>query len=706
MPHPFAPIRWLLPALLLGLASCDQQTPSAAPASSAAAADKAVQVPEIAGAVNGPGDWSKQGHQVLILNPVDNAPGAKVELAMAWTPSAFLLQAHADDATPFETNDELWNGDSVGLVLASSLGSDDHIEIVCSPGRTVEHPQPRWHVYDKRIAGPAMVAPEVHATHDAQGYTLTVSVPWANLSHVPKAGDVIGVQVYVNDAQGENPLAHRTWYPGLATGDPLQMERVQLADQADPPEIATARVHPKGFNDFAVEVLAIPEAAGKNIEILSGGKQVASGTLAPGGFDGDSAADIPLPPDLAAQKDAPLAVTVDGQPVPTAFKVPDLAALRLGLVRDQPMTASPSTVFDGTAFPKIDFLNRDLVEAAIGSYTLHPRFFDGGWNEVTAPAAPGRYGALVDFRSGDGLTCTRQVTLFKTAHPYNPAKDPYGATVQFPAAFGFPTGMLANEQWNVNDWTGEEMEYLAGHDDWVAPFLAGLHDLATDPARLHGFHIWKIEQDWWAELFKRQGADQEYPHLTHLPDGYDKDQKAWPLIVFLHGSGSRGNDLDMVKNDGPLHYIHEGHPLPFIIVTPQCPSHEGWISARLAHLIDEVSAANRVDPKRIYVTGLSMGGRGTWDVAASYPDKFAAIAPVAGEEDPAIAERLKNMPTWVFHGSEDTVVPTRYSLDIVDAMQGLGAPVKLTLYPGLGHGGWDMTYDNPALYAWFLQYSK
>lgn len=686
-------------ALGLGLVSCEQEKP---PAKSAAAAPASipVQIPKAAE------DWVKEAHRVMILNPLDKTPGAKASLALAWTPSALLLQARVEDTTPFETDDELWNGDSVGLFVASSFESDDNFQIVCGPGGTADHPKPRWHVYDKRIGAPPVVAPEVHAVRDSKGYTMTISVPWANLKHIPAAGDVIGVQVYVDDAQSLNTVARQAWYPGLGTdGDPSQMVHVQLASQADPPEIATASTHPKGLHEAAVEVLGVPEAAGHPIEIWSGDKQVGSGQLAPDGLEGNSSADIVLPPELAGQKNALLMVTVDGKPLPLALKVPDLAGLRLDLAKSQPLVASPS-VFDGAVFPKIDFLNNELLEGALGPYTLHPRYFDAGWHEVTTPSAPGRYGALVEYRSADGLSCTRHVTLFKTAHPYFPAKDPYGGTLKLPDAIGLPANVLEQEQWNVNDWIGSTLGRGERNDPNLASMLAALQSIANDPARWHGFNIWRINDSWWAELRRREGTEQEYPHLTHLPDGYDKDQRAWPLILFLHGSGSRGTDLKMVRSEGPLHYINQGHSIPFIVVTPQCPPDEAWDSARLAHLIDKVSAKYRVDPKRVYVTGLSLGGFGTWDLAANYPDKITAIAPVSGGEDPAIAERLKKMPAWVFHGSEDSVVPTRYSLGVVDAMKGFGAPVKLTVYPGLGHGGWNMTYDNPALYSWFLEYSK
>jgi predicted peptidase len=101
-----------------------------------------------------------------------------------------------------------------------------------------------------------------------------------------------------------------------------------------------------------------------------------------------------------------------------------------------------------------------------------------------------------------------------------------------------------------------------------------------------------------------------------------------------------------------------------------------------------------------------MGGYGTFELAARYPDTFAAIAPLSGGANPEIAPRLKKMPAWIFHGAEDDVVPTLYSTNVAAAMQKAGAPVKLTVYPGVGHGDWDKTYSDPALYAWFLEHSK
>ncbi len=399
----------------------------------------------------------------------------------------------------------------------------------------------------------------------------------------------------------------------------------------------------------------------------------------------------------------------ESAPVPPAPAAPAAAAAivakkRVDMLKAQPLAAT--TIFDGAAFPKIDFLNKDLVEAAVGAYSLHPRFFDANWKEVTAPQAPGRYGVVLKFTLADGLEFTRCLTLYKTPHPYSWGKESYGVTLKFPSAFDLPDDVISREQWNINNVASGVLSTAEANETRPAMLLAALQILHDDPAHWHGFNVSSIDNAWWSELRKRLGEDQDYPHLTYLPDGYDQDQRKWPLILFLHGSGERGADLNKVKEQGPLGYIHQGHPLPFIVVTPQCPDDERWDAERLGRLLDQVTAANRVDPHRIYVTGLSLGGYGSCDLAATYPDRIAAIAPLSGGENPGLAPRLRTIPVWAFHGEDDNVVPPRYSVDLIHALQKLGTPVKLTLYPGVGHGGWGTTYGNPQLYAWFLDHAK
>jgi len=199
----------------------------------------------------------------------------------------------------------------------------------------------------------------------------------------------------------------------------------------------------------------------------------------------------------------------------------------------------------------------------------------------------------------------------------------------------------------------------------------------------------------------------ELDYLIYLPEDYSKE-KAWPLMVFLHGAGERGHNLDLVKKHGPPKRLDQGENVPFIIVSPQCPTNQWWPN-RVEHvmaLIDEITETYHVDKTRIYLTGLSMGGFGTWAIASAYPERFAAIAPICGGGQPYIAGNLKNIPIWAFHGADDPVVPLVRSQEMVDAVNRAGGNAKLTIYPGVGHNSWTEAYNNDELYQWFLSHSK
>lgn len=196
-------------------------------------------------------------------------------------------------------------------------------------------------------------------------------------------------------------------------------------------------------------------------------------------------------------------------------------------------------------------------------------------------------------------------------------------------------------------------------------------------------------------------------YMVHTPADYEKDTaKRWPMILSLHGAGERGEDLQRVKIHGVAKIAEQTPDFPFIVVSPLCPADKWWEPEPLAALLDEVEKKWRVDKDRIYVTGLSMGGFGTWGLAIQYPDRFAAIAPICGGGNPLLAARIKHVPTWVFHGDDDKVVPIVKSQEMVDALKRAGADVKFTIYPGVGHDSWTETYRNPELYEWFLKQNR
>ncbi|MGB9602145.1 MAG: prolyl oligopeptidase family serine peptidase [Verrucomicrobiia bacterium] len=204
-------------------------------------------------------------------------------------------------------------------------------------------------------------------------------------------------------------------------------------------------------------------------------------------------------------------------------------------------------------------------------------------------------------------------------------------------------------------------------------------------------------------------------YLLYLPEDYNVDNKQFPLLVFLHGAGERGNNLDLVEVHGPPKLVKQNKKFPFIIVSPQCPANERWNDDAVMALIDHIIKNYRVDSRRVYLTGLSMGGYGTWSLAAKYPERFAAVAPICGGgntiaillSSPQKREAIKTLGIWAFHGAKDPVVPLAESERMVAAFKRAGCQeVKLTVYPEAQHDSWTETYNNNELYDWFLKHTR
>ena len=195
-------------------------------------------------------------------------------------------------------------------------------------------------------------------------------------------------------------------------------------------------------------------------------------------------------------------------------------------------------------------------------------------------------------------------------------------------------------------------------------------------------------------------------YLLFLPADYGKTKKDWPLILFLHGIGERGNDLNLVKTHGLPRIIDKQKDFPFIVVSPQCPDNSFWNDEvdMLSNLLDEVCSEYDVDTDRIYLTGLSMGGFGTWALAAAQPERFAAIAPICGGGLFYMFLSIKDLPIWIFHGQKDDKVPVYESQRMYEIIKENGGNVKLTIYPEAEHDSWTQTYDNQELYDWFLEH--
>jgi len=206
----------------------------------------------------------------------------------------------------------------------------------------------------------------------------------------------------------------------------------------------------------------------------------------------------------------------------------------------------------------------------------------------------------------------------------------------------------------------------------------------------------------------------EVNYLIFLPQGYDrKAEKRWPLILFLHGAGERGTNLTLVARHGPPKIVKDKPNFPFVVVSPQCASGQHWSNDALLALLGKIVKKEAIDPDRVYLTGLSMGGYGTWSLGLQEPQMFAAIAPICGGgdtisillPDPAKQKALRTLPVWAFHGGKDPAVNISESRRMIDALHQIKNQAELTVYPEAGHDSWTETYNNPKFYDWLLSHT-
>ncbi len=211
---------------------------------------------------------------------------------------------------------------------------------------------------------------------------------------------------------------------------------------------------------------------------------------------------------------------------------------------------------------------------------------------------------------------------------------------------------------------------------------------------------------------------------NNLPE--EKDFPKYPLVIFLHGSGERGSDNEKQIIHIKDLFLNKSNRIkyPAFIIAPQCPEGKMWVDVEwdkekhimpeepsgtlslTMELIDSLLKKHPIDTNRIYITGLSMGGFGVWDAIARYPDMFAAAIPICGGGDENTAEKIKNIPIWAFHGSNDKVVHVERSRNMINALRKTGASPLYTEYKGVGHGSWFKAYKETELLKWLFTQSK
>jgi len=234
--------------------------------------------------------------------------------------------------------------------------------------------------------------------------------------------------------------------------------------------------------------------------------------------------------------------------------------------------------------------------------------------------------------------------------------------------------------------------WVAASDDSHSPDRAE----STPPAR--GF------------LYKELALDGEtHAYSVFVPPQYTPE-KSWPVIVFLHGSGERGRDGFLQTDVGIGRAIRRNpERCPAIVVMPQCPPERSW-TGKMVHLVLQCVARTsqeyKLDPQRMYLTGLSLGGAGTWHIGARMSGQFAALAPICGFGTPTEAKSAAKIPIWCFHGAADEHVPVQRSREMIDAIRAAGGNPRYTEYPTGSHNVWDRVYQDAEFWRWLFQQKR
>ncbi|AKA36038.1 dienelactone hydrolase family protein [Flagellimonas lutaonensis] len=198
-------------------------------------------------------------------------------------------------------------------------------------------------------------------------------------------------------------------------------------------------------------------------------------------------------------------------------------------------------------------------------------------------------------------------------------------------------------------------------------------------------------------------------YYLYFPEPYEAEpEKEFGLLLFLHGGGESGANLDEIKKNGPPKLLAEGKQFPFLVLAPQNPHKKKfWNIQAVNQLLDSVVSRYRIDPQRIYLSGLSRGGSAAWDMAVQYPNKFAALAVVCGMAPVPYAHWLdKNMPIWVFHGADDPIISVSESDAMVAKLKEMGYDVQYNRYEGVGHDSWTKAFTTEALYSWLNEQKR
>jgi predicted esterase len=579
-------------------------------------------------------------------------------------------------ALEFADADRLFEGDSVEFYYRKQGAGEDMLQVVISPGVSLGSSEVRMHFFDYRLRPIRdKVAPSafVARTKTTDGYTMTLALPWAAIGVSPHLGEAVGARLIINHHPSGHVRSRLIWTGNTDKDDFWQPPLVRLDHSAGILNPLIAWVEWDGnLLGGKAYVMAAPELAGQTIDLKYGDQLAKEVSLRK---DGDRAiAQVSILEPKPGQHPTHIEICVGHKNF--QFAAPDLRALRVARFlaggrsgeygrSDSRLTpvAQPA-VFSSPSFPEIRIPDRHYAEQIVGPILVVTNYYDKLGDRVSQAELPGRYVARTDVSSAVGA-----YTVYRTL-------------------FRKPEG-----------WKGDDTDPIIASADFEGKLLPNCR---PDAAR-------KADQDVIHAVRRRLGTQVKYEYELRAPRNYkSKPEHAWPLIVFLHGSGG-GDDRSWPNtkwNDGPMPLARRDPHFPFIVVILRSPG--GWFPPAVEDVVDEIESKYSIDKSRVYLTGFSMGGFGTWRTAYDQPERFAALVPVsagAGERD--LMPLIKEIPTWVFNGGDDGTTPPSQSRKAVEALKKVGGNVRYTEYAGQGHvDALHLAYSEKDLYSWLLQQHK
>jgi poly(3-hydroxybutyrate) depolymerase len=664
-----------------------------------------------------PTGWGDGGFRVDVLAAPHGAIAPEerfnARMRLGWNDKGLLVLVQVRDANFSESANEkeLESGNSVELFMVDKCGGSEMIHAVISPGMDPAHPQLRYSIDDlRKDEALRKIAPTLTAARmkQAGGYSMEVLLPWENVGIKPQVGAELAFQTWINGDNVGAPELHTVWYPATGTRDASdRTQRIRLAVAPSAPVRAAGRVRYDGWRGARVVVVAEPEAAGKVVSVLADGKEIARGALTGEGSRCLAGLRAPFPPIGSEWKN--LSILVDGKAIDTV-PMPDVASARTAVVTELQFIFRPFC-FSGKTFPGGDLENPLEAENVIGTYTAKVTYYDAQFNPVTTADKPGRYGAMVEIIPARGPAFKRFCTLFRTAGnvQWNWGRGmELSGGIALSDAMGLDAAVVKEQQESLADFVRTQTMTAFRRTENGAVLLAWLHEIGPGQVATERSGPATADERWKHELKRRTGNLTPLPYFVRMPAGAESGAaKKWPTIIYLHGSGDRGWDVAELAFSPIVKYAQGRKDFPFIVIAPRCPAGGWWpnLVPELEDFLDELVARYPIDTTRVYLTGLSMGGYGSWRLGADHPERFAALVPICGGGDPRDAERMKDLPTWDFHGGKDPTVAIEQSYEMVEALRKVHGRVRFTVYAEAGHNCWDQAYNTDELYRWMLKQS-